>query len=382
MNSLVSVIIPVYNASAYLPQCLESVIHQTYPNLEILVIDDDSTDNSAAICEAYARRDPRIRIITIAHGGLSAARNTGIEHANGAYLAFLDSDDWMELHAITTLVKTSLHTNSSITCAGTCSEYPDRTYHPKIGKETHAGQTIIQTDLSSEPVRVFRGEDVMTAYKNGLFRDVAWNKLYRAEIFVEDRSSEAHPASAQSARDQSSEAHRATNRSLKFRFPEGHNFEDIAIMWKIMKLLAETDGTVTSLTEELFHWRMRKESITHTYSADNIIDCWLAQYGRYKGLAENGDRYLGACFMAIGRMWMNYNSFSKDEKRRAEETVREMQAFSRANRSKVLHGNHPRFVKMVCLLSQVKTPPAMAIGHQWGKLRQARQRREEGELFQ
>ena len=367
MNSLVSMIIPVYNVSAYLPQCLESVIHQTYPNLEILVIDDDSTDNSAAICEAYARRDPRIRIIRIAHGGLSAARNTGIEHSNGEYLAFLDSDDWMELHAINTLVKTSLHTKSSITCAGSCSEYPDRTYHPKIGKETHAGQTIIQTDLSSEPVRVFRGEDVMTAYKNGLFRDVAWNKLYRAEIFVED---------------QSSEAHRATKRSLKFRFPEGHNFEDIAIMWKIMKLLAETDGTVTSLTEELFHCRMRKGSITHTYSADNIIDCWLAQYGRYKGLAENGDRYLGACFMAIGRMWMNYSSFSKDEKRRAEETVREMQAFSRANRSKVLHGNHPRFVKMVCLLSQVKTPPAMAIGHQWGKLRQARQRREEGELFQ
>lgn len=367
MNSLVSVIIPVYNASAYLPQCLESVIHQTYPNLEILVIDDDSTDNSAAICEAYARRDPRIRIIHIAHGGLSAARNTGIEHANGAYLAFLDSDDWMELHAINTLVKTSLRTNSSITCAGTCSEYPDRTYHPKIGKETQSGQTIIQMDLSSKPVRIFCGEDVMTAYINGLFRDVAWNKLYRAEIFVEDRSSEAH---------------RATKRSLKFRFPEGHNFEDIAIMWKIMKLLAETDGTVTSLTEELFHWRMRKGSITHTYSADNIIDCWLAQYGRYKGLAENGDRYLGACFMAIGRMWMNYNSFSKDEKRRAEETVREMQAFSRANRSKVLHGNHPRFVKMVCLLSQVKTPPAMAIGHQWGKLRQARQRREEGELFQ
>lgn len=97
MEPKISVIIPVYNVEDYLPKCLESVIKQTYTNLEILLINDGSTDCSAEICEHYAASDPRIKIIHKENGGLSDARNVGIEAANGEFLGFVDSDDWIDV---------------------------------------------------------------------------------------------------------------------------------------------------------------------------------------------------------------------------------------------------------------------------------------------
>lgn len=91
----ISVIVPVYNVAHYLRQCLDSIINQTYRNLEIILVNDGSTDNSLTICQEYQDRDGRIRIINQANAGLSAARNTGIEAATGQYLTFVDSDDWL-----------------------------------------------------------------------------------------------------------------------------------------------------------------------------------------------------------------------------------------------------------------------------------------------
>lgn len=95
-SSLVSVIIPVYNVKPYLHQCLDSVINQTYRNLEILIIDDGSTDGCGKICDEYTKKDGRIKVFHTENRGLSAARNLGIEKAYGEYLYFLDSDDWIE----------------------------------------------------------------------------------------------------------------------------------------------------------------------------------------------------------------------------------------------------------------------------------------------
>ena len=92
-NLLVSLIIPVYNVSNYLSQCLDSAIQQTYSNIEFLLIDDGFTDGSEKICDDYAAKDDRITVFHINNSGLSAARNYGIDNAKGEYLAFLDSDD-------------------------------------------------------------------------------------------------------------------------------------------------------------------------------------------------------------------------------------------------------------------------------------------------
>ena len=91
---LISVIVPVYNTKAYLERCVSSIINQTYSNLEIILVNDGSTDGTGALCDELAETDPRIRVLHKENGGSSSARNLGISHANGAYLAFIDSDDY------------------------------------------------------------------------------------------------------------------------------------------------------------------------------------------------------------------------------------------------------------------------------------------------
>ncbi|MBO5204316.1 MAG: glycosyltransferase family 2 protein [Clostridia bacterium] len=100
MDSLVSIIIPVYNVEKYLPECLESVINQTYKNLEILLIDDGSPDNSGKICDEYAEKDARIKVIHKENGGVSSARNLGLNIATGEYITFIDSDDFVDEHYV------------------------------------------------------------------------------------------------------------------------------------------------------------------------------------------------------------------------------------------------------------------------------------------
>lgn len=111
-NELVSVIIPIYNVEKYLHGCVDSVIKQTYSNLEIILVDDGSPDNCPAICNMYAQNDSRIRVIHKENGGLSDARNAGLSIAQGEYVYFLDSDDYIELEAIETLVNEAVHYNA------------------------------------------------------------------------------------------------------------------------------------------------------------------------------------------------------------------------------------------------------------------------------
>lgn len=93
---LISVIVPVYNVEAYLPRCIESILAQTYENLEILLVNDGSKDSSGAICDEYARKDPRIRVFHKENGGQSTARNLALDAMTGEYVTFVDSDDWIE----------------------------------------------------------------------------------------------------------------------------------------------------------------------------------------------------------------------------------------------------------------------------------------------
>lgn len=102
---MVSVIVPVFNVKPYLAECLDSIIHQTYTDLQIILIDDGSTDGSGAVCDAYAAKDARIRVVHQENRGLSAARNRGIELATGEYLNFVDSDDYLLPDCIETLLK-------------------------------------------------------------------------------------------------------------------------------------------------------------------------------------------------------------------------------------------------------------------------------------
>lgn len=113
---LVSVIIPLYNVRPYLDKCIASAVNQTYRNLEILLIDDGSTDGSAQICDTWAQRDARITAFHTANGGIATARNYGLDHATGDFIYWMDSDDWIDDDLIATAVATSLDTDSDIVC--------------------------------------------------------------------------------------------------------------------------------------------------------------------------------------------------------------------------------------------------------------------------
>ena len=105
MDSLISVIVPVYNIAPYLKQCLESIVRQTCHSLEIILIDDGSTDGSGCICDEYAGTDNRIQVIHQKNAGAAAARNAGLDVATGDYLAFVDSDDWLETDSFTYMLE-------------------------------------------------------------------------------------------------------------------------------------------------------------------------------------------------------------------------------------------------------------------------------------
>lgn len=114
MSNIISVIVPVYNVADYLPQCIESLLAQTYEALEIILIDDGSTDASGKICDDYAVKDSRIRVIHQKNGGAANAKNTGLRVATGEYLAFVDSDDWVEPDAYAHMLNLLKHENAEV----------------------------------------------------------------------------------------------------------------------------------------------------------------------------------------------------------------------------------------------------------------------------
>lgn len=122
---LISVIVPVYNAEPYLAQCIESVTRQTYRNLEIILVDDGSTDESPALCDAYARTDARIKVIHKKNEGLVRARKTGVLQAGGEYITYVDADDWIDLNAYETIVEKTAGWQADMILYGLVEEYED-----------------------------------------------------------------------------------------------------------------------------------------------------------------------------------------------------------------------------------------------------------------
>lgn len=117
-NPLVTVVVPVYNVEKYLDRCIDSIVNQTYKNLEIILIDDGSPDNCPKMCDAWAEKDSRIKVIHKQNAGLGMARNSGIEAATGEYIFFIDSDDYIDIFAVEKSVATAINSKSQIVMFG------------------------------------------------------------------------------------------------------------------------------------------------------------------------------------------------------------------------------------------------------------------------
>lgn len=171
---LISVIIPVYNVEKYLRRCLDSVIAQTYQNLEIICVDDGSIDESGRICDQYAVRDARIKVIHQENQGLSAARNKGLDAAEGEYIAFVDSDDYILEDMYKKMLDKLLNYNVDLCVCQWQYEFSDGR---QVVKRKNIAPTIYGRKTSLEFARFL----YMGNYENGVVV-AAWNKLYRRTL--------------------------------------------------------------------------------------------------------------------------------------------------------------------------------------------------------
>lgn len=172
-NDLISIVIPIYNVEKYLKRCVDSVINQTYKNLEIILVDDGSTDNCGKICDEYAKKDKRIKVIHKKNGGLSDARNAGIDVSKGRYLSFIDSDDFVDKRFIGTLYNNLINNDADLSLVKYYS----------FSKNEDVYET-----MEDEKITVLsRDEYFNLIYEEPVNSVVAWNKLYKKEIFNEIR---------------------------------------------------------------------------------------------------------------------------------------------------------------------------------------------------
>ena len=326
-NPLISVLIPVYNVKRYLSECIESVINQTYQNIEILIIDDGSTDGSSYLCDLFAKKDERIIVIHTENRGLSSARNLGISSSRGSYLLFVDSDDWIESNAVETLFNVLIENNVDVVAAKYCGEYINRTIHSPVEEER---------------IQVFRGNKILPTFVNGRFGDVTWNKLYVRNCFSE------------------------------ISFPEDRCcYEDLSTTWKVLKKLDDINGGVAILAEDLFHYRFRKSSISNQKALSNITDCWKAYLEKYQGLQGFQDQLLQGCIKAMGRLLLYYGGFSANEKKQSSDLILEMKLFSRTHYSAVMDSDCGWIIKATCFLMQSNHPVVKQICHYFGIIRSA-----------
>lgn len=169
---LISVIVPVYKVEAYLDRCVESIVSQTYRNLEIILVDDGSPDNCPAICDGWAQKDGRIKVIHRENSGPSATRNAGIDTATGAYICFVDSDDWIHPRYVEFLHHAC--TEYQVPISG-CDYFCVSDFVP-FDDTLPCNCTLYNTEQALE--QFIRGQ---------LFRAVVWNKLYHRSILNDVR---------------------------------------------------------------------------------------------------------------------------------------------------------------------------------------------------
>ena len=164
---LISVIVPVYKVEAYLDRCVQSIVDQTYANLDIILVDDGSPDRCPQMCDKWAKRDNRIRVIHKENGGLSDARNAGMQAASGTYIAFVDSDDWLELRCIEYLYQTAEINDCEI--VGCAFRMTDGTNQEPVKPQYHVRRIVDRETAVSDLI-------------DDKIRQVVWNKLYKRAL--------------------------------------------------------------------------------------------------------------------------------------------------------------------------------------------------------
>lgn len=231
-DELISIVIPVYNVASYLTKCLESVIAQSYKNLEIIVVDDGSTDRSGKICDEFAQKDKRVRVLHKDNGGLSDARNYGINHAHGKYITFVDSDDYVSVDYVLHLFELILEYKAdiSVTCAVKFYEDGD-----EPGSECY---------IASDSC-IFSSEEAMI---DMLYRKnipiYAWAKMYRIDLFE------------------------------TIKFPVGELFEDLSTEYLLFDM---AERIAFNSVRDYFYLQRKNSIINSKYNSRKMIQVYTTE---------------------------------------------------------------------------------------------------------
>lgn len=243
VDELLSVIVPAYNAQEWLPQCLNSILVQTYRNLELIVVDDGSTDGTGELCDGYALRDPRVRVLHMPNGGPGVARKTALDSSRGGWVAFVDSDDWVEPELFGTLITGASEHGTSIAGGAPCNEHADGT---------------TTNNFSDVPSGIVSGRrcNLDLLYQTRHAWGAMWNKAFRREVFD------------------------------GIEFPAVSNLEDYVVMTKVY----DKCGDVWFYAEPMYHHRLRDDSLsTGAFSECKLLAIDAAEGIRRWFAEERGD---------------------------------------------------------------------------------------------
>lgn len=236
----ISIIVPIYNVSEYVDKCLKSIIQQTYKNIEIILVDDGSTDDSGEKCDIYAKQDNRITVIHKENGGLSSARNAGLDICTGKYILFVDSDDWISKFMVEKLVNKIIEHKADIVC---CEFF-------EVNEKS-----ILCSKIDAEE-EIMESNEALKKLLNSEIKDYAWNKIYKREIFS------------------------------KLRYPEGRNYEDMATTYKAF-MVAKKICTISDL---LYYYITRNDSIVNDLNKERLLknkyDAMIAYYERIDNISK------------------------------------------------------------------------------------------------
>lgn len=244
---LITVVVPVYRAEKHLRRCVDSVLAQTYPNLQIVLVDDGSPDQCGAICEQYAAKDPRILVIHQKNGGQSSARNTGLSTVSGDYIGFVDSDDSIDADMVSYLYRALSRTQSQIAICGFVKHSEDGTV---LSENSYDAETVYDGDSL---LNVFLSDDKIGSH--------ACNKLFARELFT------------------------------GVLFPRGRVYEDIAIMHEVFAKAKR----IVCLPENKYHYFIHGDSTSFTVNAGWAFGLYRAFADRYEFIgAVKGNRTVDA----------------------------------------------------------------------------------------
>lgn len=235
----VSIIVPVYNVEQYLLRCVESLIRQSYKNLEIILVDDGSTDSSGKICDDCKKNDNRVKVIHKKNGGLSDARNFGINNCTGDYICFVDSDDWIENEMVETLITEIISTESDIAICGRYRAYNSGKRKVERYKK-YPKENIFNNIVGLQYLMSFCGYDMSVC-----------DKMFKSSLFS------------------------------KIRFPYGSTCEDSFTTYKIFSISKK----ICYVNKPLYNYYFRINSITHNSNVNETVI--QAAQEQYKFILEN-----------------------------------------------------------------------------------------------